>query len=272
MKQFPYVRFLQDQGFPVIVAPAAQCIGDSYYASKPEHIENCREAVRVAAAANALGVVVTSWSIRRVPWPQTENSLIAVAMAMTNPGVTDLESDIAFALDSFGTADEELAQIPRILGRAAKNLSMVCDVATRQEPGCDVGTVLDYASIRELRKQCWIGNPQIVPLCEKLARAADEAQSRLNLAHPETEEQRLRVTLWQLSIHTARLMSRYVPRLTEKTLSSAEAQSWIAAFEELGAQGENALSPLYTPFAMRADYRARAGVHIEYLRQFLSDD
>lgn len=269
MNPFPFVRFLQDNGFEVIVAPAAQCAGDSFYALQPHHINNCREAVRAAAAADALGVVVTVWSIRRVPWPQIENCLIAAAMTMANPAVTDRETDAAFALDSFGVADADLARIPDILGKAAQELRDICDVATQVSPCCDVGDVSDYARNRTLRDQVWKGNRAIAPACVKLAHAADEAQYLLDQARPWDDGQKLRVALWQLSIDTARLMSRYVPYLAESTIPTDAARGFIEEFKSLGKRWNEALEPMYTPFALESDNYARAGLHIAHLLQYV---
>lgn len=269
MNPFPYVRFLQDNGFEVIVAPAAQCGGDSFYAPQPHHINNCREAVRTAVAAKALGVIVTVWSIRRVPWPQIENSLIAAAMTMSNPAVTDKETDTAFALDSFGVADCELARIPDIIGSAVQEVHQLCAVAAQCDACVDIGVVSDYARNRERLNQSWENNMSIAPACTRLKEAAKRAQELLGQSCPKNAEQELRVMLWQLSIDTADLMSRYVPYMAETTIPSKEAENFIAEFEALGERWENALKPLYTPFSMKADNYARAGLHIDYLRQFV---
>lgn len=270
-RPFPYVQFLRDQGFEVLVAPAARCGGDAAYIPQVMHIGNCREAVRAAARANALGVVVTSWSVRRGPWPLTENSLIAAAVCMKNPGASNEETERAFALDHFGVEDAELAQIPMLLGRAALAADSVCCLSQMglQHPFEDMGNVDDYADRKRQTGQTWLGNPEIAPAYAKLGEAAEAAQKLLNRAQPVTDEQKERVAFWQWSIDTAFLLSEYAPWLALTCIPKEKAEDLLWKFTELGARGDQLLSRWYTPYSMESDTMSRIGIHQSYLRQFL---
>jgi len=268
---FPYVKFLRDQGFEVLLAPAAKCSGDAAYVPMRRHLANCCEAVRTAAKANALGVVVTSWSVRRTPWPLTENTLIAAAMCMQNPGVTGKEMDFAFVEDNFGVSDTALARIPDILGEAAAQANSVCNL-TRMGltyPEEDIGFVDDYAVRLKRQSGGWKGNAQISPAYETLVRAAKEAQSLLDRAKPKTDEQKNRVAFWQWSIDTALLLGEYAPWLTEETIPREKAKELLSKFESLEKQGTALLSEIYTAYSMDTDTRSRIGIHTDYLRQFI---
>ena len=268
---FPYTAFLRDQGFEVLVAPAAKCSGDPIFVPHYKHIDNCRAAVRAAAKANALGVVVTSWSVRRTPWPLTENTLIAAAVCMKNPGVSDAEAARAFAEDNFGVADVSLAQIPDILSHAAVEADTACRLLCMglQFPREDVGEVDDYAVRKNRFKQTWIGDNAIAPAYAKLGAAADTAQVLLDKAMPKTEEQKNRVAFWQWSIDTARLMSEYAPWLAAETIPSETAKTLLAKFDALEKQGNDLIAPLYTDYSMESDTKSRIGIHTDYLKQFI---
>ena len=77
------------------------------------------------------------------------------------------------------------------------------------------------------------------------------------------------MALWQLSIDTARLMSRYVPCLAESTIPTDAARGFIEEFKSLGKRWNEALEPMYTPFALESDNYARAGLHIAHLLQYV---
>lgn len=69
---WPYVSFLKDLGFDVITAPAVRCFNDNY--SFPQlnvHLRNIESSVAAARRDGALGTCVTSWPVRRTPWPTT---------------------------------------------------------------------------------------------------------------------------------------------------------------------------------------------------------
>ena len=270
-RPFPYVRFLRDQGFEVLVAPAARCGGDCHFVGQSKHVLNCRESVRAAAEAGALGVVVTSWSVRRVPWPLTENSFVSAAALFRDPGLSDEALDEAFALDSFGAADAELGRMPSLLADAANAAMRVCDLAVigHQHPYEDIGRPDDYAVRLRASGQTWVHNAAIAPAYAALNDAAEACAKLLERARPADARQALRVDFWRWSLDTARLLAAYAPLLAEERIPRDTAADFIGRFEALGQRGSALLDPLYTPACTPDDYRSRIGIHLEYLRQFV---
>ena len=270
-RPFPYVRFLRDQGFEVLVASAARCGGDCHYVGQSKHVHNCRAAVRAAAESGALGVVVTSWSVRRVPWPLTENSLVATAELFRNPGLSDAETDAAFAQDSFGVADEALGRMPGLLADAANAADAVCAL-TRMGltfPGEDVGVPDGYDVRRGLSRTPWAGNAAIAPAYAALGETAEACARLLDRARPADARQAQRTAFWRWSLDTARLLAEYGPWLAEERIPKACAEDLIGRFEALGRQGSALLDPLYTAACTPDDYQSRIGIHLDHLRRFI---
>ncbi|MBQ4050152.1 MAG: family 20 glycosylhydrolase [Oscillospiraceae bacterium] len=270
-RPFHYLQFLKDQGFEVLVAPAAKCGGDPAFVPHHRHLPNCLTAVRAAAKAGIEGVLVSSWSVRRVPWLLTEKAVIAAAMAAKDPAVTDEEIALCFAERHFGVKDASLAEIPEILSRAAAEAAKVCDLFTigHHFPGEDVGMVDTYELRKAHCKQTWVGNGAIAPAYGKLAEAAKKAQALLDKACPQTDGQRERTAFWQWSIDTAALLAEYAPLLAEETIPSETAKRFIGKFEELGEKGEKLMEHWYTAWSTRTDTLCRIGIHTDYLKQFI---
>lgn len=270
-RPFHNLQFLKDQGFEVLAAPAAKCGGDPAFVPHHRHVPNCLAAIRAAAEADIMGVVVTSWSARRVPWPMTEKALIAAAMAMKDPDVTDEEIALTFAERHFGVRDVEMAEIPEILSHAAADAAKVCDILTigHHYPREDVGFVDHYLLRRSHCGQTWIGNPAIAPAYQKLAQAAETVRMLLDRAAPKTDAQKERTAFWQWSADTAALFGEYAPLLAEENIAPETAREYIKKFEALGEKGERLLRRWYTDYSMESDTLSRIGIHVEYLRQFI---
>ncbi|MDP2991040.1 MAG: family 20 glycosylhydrolase, partial [Kiritimatiellota bacterium] len=116
-RPFPYSKFLHDQGFAFMIAPAARCCGDSFCVPMaPQHPDNIVGAARAAVANRSLGCIITSWALRRSPWPLTEYALIAGSLTLKNPSVSRKAMDLAFVREHFGTDNLRLARLPYLLG------------------------------------------------------------------------------------------------------------------------------------------------------------
>lgn len=267
LNPFPYVRFLQEQGFEVLVAPAARCGGDPNFVPQSFHKRNCLEAVYSAAHAGAMGVVVTSWSLRRAPWPTTENSLIAAAMAMENPGVSDKEIDDVFSDFHFGVADVRLAAIPDLLADAAQKTTAVVDVFTAglAYPTGDMGHVEDLPTRLAIKGQKLIGNTQVAQAYADLKFDAESALRTLERARPSTPAQQYRTAVWHWAAETAKFFGEFVPVLTEARLGQAQITRLENALHDLRAHNTKILSPLLTEYALQSDDRARVGIFLDYL-------
>lgn len=267
-RPFPFVRFLKDQGFEVLVAPAARSGGDACFLPQSLHVPNCREAVRTAAKNDALGVVVTSWSARRSPWPLTENSLVAAAALMRDPGLTDEETDRAFARDSFGVDDAELGAMPFALFDALHDAADTCDLSTTGtvHPFEDVGRPDTYEMRRKARGQTWLGNEAIAPAYERVLEAAARAEALLERACPQNARQYTRVMLWQWSIDCARVLAKLAPYLAKGSVPADKAEELLGDFAVLRAAGESYYDRRYTAAGKADDSYHRYGVHEEWIR------
>lgn len=267
LNPFPYVRFLKEQGFEVLAAPAARSSGDPNFIPMSLHKRNCLEAVYSAAQAGAMGVVVTSWSLRRAPWPTTENSLIAAAMAMENPGVRDDEIDYAFSEAHFGVADLRLAALPDLLADAAQKAAKVVDLFTAglSYPAGDMGHVEDYPTRLAIKQQQLIGNTRAARVYDDLTFDARSALRTLERACPTTPAQHYRTAVWNWVAETALFFGEFIPALTESQLSPSRITRFENALLDLRAKNRRILSPLLTDYAMQSDDQARVGIHLDYL-------
>ncbi len=92
-KGWPYIQYLQKAGFEVIAGSSIKSGGDNYSSVRYGlHLENCLSATQAAAEAGALGEIVTSWVIRRVPM---ENQMLLLALtgeAMRKGGNVDVDA------------------------------------------------------------------------------------------------------------------------------------------------------------------------------------
>jgi hypothetical protein len=253
-RPFPYAEFLRDQGLPVILAPAARCYGDTFCAPAANHIENVIGAARSAHRARLLGSVITSWALRRSPWPLTEPTLIAGGMAMANPAVTREEMDACFAREHFNVADPALARIPQLLGAP---LTAIAESCPTFEPSSGHWLGGDF----EARVAAARGNPAFLAQARTLAANCRKAEALLQRARPRTARQRERVALWSWAAQSLAFYARFAP--CAKRAPGQKARTDIAAIRRRAQslQGETLrkLAPLYTDFTLVEESHARFG-------------
>jgi hypothetical protein len=112
------VVYLQEAGFKVILAPSVRSFGDGYGSPRlRQHIDNGRHMAQSAASLNSLGLMVTSWSIRRTGIETTMPALLAAADAAWNGGKAPL---------SKGSVDHMLAE--QISASASRDLIKTLDL------------------------------------------------------------------------------------------------------------------------------------------------
>lgn len=267
-RAFPYTPFLRDHGMPVIVAPAARCAGDSFCAPAALHVDNVIGAAREASRQHVLGCVVTSWALRRAPWPTTEYALIAGGMALKNPGVSRRAIDTAFAREHFGKADPRLARIALLLGATLTGLLdsfPEFDPQTGRWPGVSYDKRIERFQRPE---QARAYRRQLAALRQALAKA----DALLKQARPGTARQRERVALWTWARDVLGHFAAFGDQVLKPagTHDPAALRRFRAQAVKLSARTAKTLAPLCTPRAMLDEQRTRFGVHLDYIDAMLA--
>ena len=104
---WPYVSFLRDMGFDVITAPAVRFARDNYSFPRLDlRLRNIESAVAAARRDGTMGTCITSWPVRRTPWPTTWPGFEYGALCMD--GSTEAGNPDGFLKSRLG---EELAPL-----------------------------------------------------------------------------------------------------------------------------------------------------------------
>ena len=256
-RPFPYSKFLHDQGFAFMIAPAARCSGDSFCVPcAPLHSDNVVGAVRAAVANRSLGCIITSWALRRAPWPLTEYTLIAGSLALKNPSVSRKAIDLAFVREHFGTDNLRLARIPYLLG-------------------VDVPNLLQARPISDLRTNLWLAlafHERIALDRKNLMRSLSqlktlqahsiEAENLLTLARPRTARQRERVAFWRWAIRVLSFYATHSPAW----LSGEKPVASLQQIRPLAALSARILRRYYTDHTLKEEQQTRFGSLQDYLQ------
>ena len=193
VKPFPYVKYLQDQGFLVISASAVRSLGDNFCVPLERHIDNVIGSAKIAHSNKLLGAAISSWALRRSPWPLTEYGLIAGGMTLQKPNRSRDEIDAAFAENCFGVADPELARLPRLLGVFVPGLA-----ESLEEFDPKLG---DFAPIQSRRFNNIEGfRPQYLRAVRMLQKNIPTAKKLLDRVKPQKPRHRERVEFWNWAI------------------------------------------------------------------------
>ena len=264
---FPYTRFLRDRGFQVIVASAARCCGDTFCVPFPHHVDNVITGARVAADCHVLGSVVTSWALRRSPWPLTEHALIAGAMTMNDPGVSRRDIDAAFAREHFGHDDPRLACIALLLGTPLRPL-LDAHPVVQVDTGRWVGQ--DYAYRLEA-----IGR-DVGAFRTHLARFranVDRAAKLLATVKPRTARQRRRVALWRWAAEVLGHFAAFAPEVlgAAGTHDVGRLRAFRSAAKRLDRRTTTLLRRLHTGPTLEDERQIRFGIHLDYLDAMIAD-
>lgn len=254
--QFPYAKFLHDDGFAFMLAAAARSGGDSFCVPRaPLHVDNVVGAVRTALAWCARGCVVTSWALRRVPWALTEYALIAGSLALRQPRAGSRAIGAAFAREHFGVKDARLGRVPLLLGTPAPAFLQTCaraDLRTNRwlalafEKRLETAQQDKAATLRQLRT--------LKTNCAK-------AERLLRLARPRTVRQRERVALWRWAIRVLGFYAAQAPRW----LAGERPAASLRTMRPLVALTRKVLGRWYTPATVEEELQARFGSLADYL-------
>ncbi|MBI2441383.1 MAG: family 20 glycosylhydrolase [Lentisphaerae bacterium] len=255
-RPFPYAKFLHDEGLAFMLAAAARSGGDSFCAPRAAlHADNVVGAIRTATERRALGCVITSWALRRAPWPLTEYALIAGSLALKHPRVPRRAIAEAFVREHFGVGDLRLARIPLLLGVQVPALLQTnarADVRTNQW----LAQAFDkrLAASRHDRKNA---ERQLKTLKVNCI----EAERLLRRARPRALRQRERVALWRWAIRVFGFYAAHAPRWLDGEKPSGS----LSAMRPLIALTGRVLGRWYTNETLAEELQARFGSLADYL-------
>jgi hypothetical protein len=262
-RPFPYAPFLRDRGFQVILASAARASGDSFCVPASHRVDNITAAARSAAGENILGSVITSWALRRSPWPLTELSLIAGGAAMADPGAPTSRARRQFAREHFGVPDPSLARIPRLLGAEAPDL-------IRAMPAMDPATGAWFGRGYEARVRRTGARPagQLKQLA-RLARNVTQAERLLSKAKPKTARQRERVALWTWAAAVLGCFAQHRRLLLAGAADRdpAAAKACRRDARKLARQTRALLRRIYTDRTVEGEVQTRFGTVLDHLEE-----
>ena len=268
-RPFPYTPFLRDQGFPVILAPAARSAGDNFCAPSPLHIENVVSAARMAHGANILGSVITSWALRRAPWPLTENILIAGGLAMQDAATSRLEMDTRFVEEHFNVSNPRLAKIPLLLGAP---LEWGVGASLARFDG-KTGQWLSPPFAERIEENLNRDNfPQGRRRARTLTTNCRKAMDLLSLARPRTVRQHQRTVLWRWAAETMLFYARLAGQIRPDRTAPPPATLRVFHQEivRLSATSRRVLVPFYTSRTLEAENQTRIDSCREWLEAHLS--
>ncbi|MCL2649193.1 MAG: family 20 glycosylhydrolase [Phycisphaerales bacterium] len=271
-KPFPFTQLLRDYGFPVIAAPAARSHGDSSIVPKALHVDNTIAAVRTAAQCHILGVMITSWDVRRSPWPLAELTLMTGGHLLNCPQATQQQIDLRFAQEYFGMDDTTYAQIPRWLGQTSAQAIRTADLLSSRVY-FDRNTGQRLAKPLQDQDFKWArANPTIfLNAYESLKDAAAKTRVLLEKATPSTQRQKDRVTLWLWACDLLTYFTDLAPQILIETGKHNK-----PTLENLRSRGEHLrqtttqiLAPLYTNWTMQSEDQTRFHVPLAYIDEML---
>lgn len=262
-RPFPYVRFLRDHGFQVIVAPAARSYGDQFCVPIARHIDNTIGGARTASEAHVLGSVITSWALRRAPWPLTENILLAGAMTMKDAATDRRVIDRAFAKEHFGVNDPALARIPLLLSGIGQEFLYLqslprFDARTGRWPSPNYDTIVENARKNPARFRHALA---------RFARDIRQAECLLKRARPRNARQKERVALWRWACKTLAHFAAFGPQLLLEPgeHKRAELEGFQANALRLAKETGELLLRIYTPRTVAEEQQSRFGPHLEFI-------
>ena len=262
---FANTRHLTDLGFDVLTAPALRSMGDSCFLPSAIHLDNCVQAFYTANATGAKGILVTSWSVRRSPWPLTRPVLWVLSRLFQDTDTT-LDTALAdYALHAFGKPDPELGKLPFLLALAIQNAKNTGDFVSSGQDFMDPETGMFLSDSMEKRLQGMdIRNNETVRLAySRLHHTALAIKRQL----PAADTEDARWLLW--AVDYTLFLSGYVAQLCLRYDDRNWLLGQLAAFDAFRSHIA-ILSEYYTDFSMPSEYQSRIEIHKEYIRSLLA--
>jgi hypothetical protein len=208
--------------------------------------------------------MITSWALRRSPWPLTEYSLIAGAMTLRNPHVSRREIDTTFASEHFGVADPQLAKIPQLLGKSTA-MGLV-------ESHCEIDTETGHwlAESYNSRREQMMREPKATRRSITiLRRNAARARVLLERARPHTPQQHARIRLWWWAHDVLAYFAEFAPEMLKELgrHDPDRLQTYQHTAKTLARRTNRLLKPLFTDWTMITEEQTRFGEHLKYLHE-----
>jgi hypothetical protein len=156
--------FLASQGFRVVTGPASSCFGDSVFA--PSHwlrVANTFDSVHKGRSKGLHGSIVTSWTVRLVPWTLQLAAIDAPGFVYAHPERSLNAYQKSFMRNRFGRNDDRFWRACGLLTRMclfleSKTLGFYKNC--RPAPGNQVDTVLQ-ALVAEGRLDAELANARL---------------------------------------------------------------------------------------------------------------
>lgn len=277
----PMVYLLQ-AGFKVIASPAIRSFGDSYAAPRvSHHVENCHRLTAAAAEHNALGVVVSSWSIRRCPTETTIPGLMAAAEAAWSGQATparDLDARLGEML--VGPRKSDLMSTLDLVGRNGGPVfnAIVSNAWDRRRGRWSIAPLL--GRIRRAELDSLTASSDTVKLVRKVQRDAKSASNKLARLTPADGVHGTQIAAWRYAAReTAHKAAQWlffwqVARLVRVDRGSAEklAKQGAALLDELRRcqrDFKRSVGPTLTAEGLEEEQDLRYGAEARLVRRIV---
>ncbi len=252
-----------------MLAGAARCGGDSFCVPFAAHAANTAASVRTARREGIFGYVVTSWAVRRSPWPLTWYAFERAAF----PDLPQEEFDRDFALRHFNAGDACLGELPALLGQASYEAGRTCGIIESYNEFSDYETGNFYGIPYDRPGMYWqartaqtLSHPgEVAEKYEALRAALEDAKDRLALANPATEAQRYEVSLWYWAIEVLDYFCDVAFLMISPQADADKVRPLISRGQKLDADTTALLNRLYTDRTLEGASSTRFGVCLEWL-------
>ncbi len=265
---FENTRKLIYKGYNVICAPAVRSMGDTVYMPRNVHFDNCIQSVYTVMECGALGFIVTSWAVRRVPHILTEPILFAASMLADNHKMNYPYSDIIshISKEYFGTDNADTALISF---EFADILAKARDTAELLSSGQDfmdavTGHFLSDSLQKRLNGESIYGNGKIRKAYSELSEKATELLKRI----PDKNFSEYTKMLANSLIYSI-IISDIICGICDNGNDAEYLTGMLSRLERV-SEDFDIFDDYYTAYSMPSEKMARFGVYIDYIRMLLS--
>ncbi len=263
---FKNTKMLIDKGYNVICAPAVRSKGDTVYMPRNVHFDNCIQSVYTAKECGALGFIVTSWAVRRVPHILTEPMLLTASILCDNDTLNYPTVISRIAKEYFDTDNPDTALIPfefaDILGKATDTAELLSSGQDFMD--ADSGLFLSDSLEKRLESISLAGNAEIKRVyCELAEKSVELIKKIPDKAFSEYTKILINSLLY------SRIIADTIIGLCDNSSNNEWLEAMLSRLENL-ANDFDIFDDYYTEFSMPSEIMARFGVYTDYIRMLLS--